>query len=154
NNQAKPVGTPPQFDGVTTAHLSGASSYFGMGYGLFYPLTNCTIELWVRCSSVHDYKHFFDIFQPSNPYSSNPYLGHANPLAGCMFLAPASTDGTGGLQAVFQPAGADPAQFYRLQAPGAMAANTWTHITWVHSPALGVAELYVNGTQVAATNTA
>jgi hypothetical protein len=34
-----------------------------------------------------------------------------------------------------------------------MASGTWTHVVWVHSPTLGVAELYVNGVQVAATNT-
>lgn len=153
NNNAQPVGNTPTFDGVTTASSTGASGYFGMGFGALQSVTNCTIEFWLTCASVHYYYHFFDVFQPSNPYDSNPYLGQSLPLAGCMYLAPASPSGTGGLQAVYQPGGADPTNFYQLQAPSAMTANTQTHIVWVHSPGLGVAELYVNGVQVAATNT-
>jgi hypothetical protein len=153
NNNTQQVGTIPQFDGVTMAQLNSFfGGYFEIGYGLFQPLTNCTVEFWVACNSVHYFYHFFDLFQPTDPYNSNPYYGQANPLDGFMYLAPASPDGTGGLEAVYQPGGTDTNAFYKLQGPG-MASGAWTHVVWVHSPALGVAELYVNGVQVAATNT-
>lgn len=149
---AGPYGPGPSPEG-TFAHLNDYSSFFDMGYGLM-TLTNCTLEMWVRCHYPRVTQRLFNLFQTADPYGG-PGICHGwgQDLVGNIMLAPISSTGSGGVLAVFSPANVDTNQFYSLQGPTGLPSGSWCQVVWVHCPELGVAELYVDGEQVAVAQT-
>ncbi len=141
---SRPYGSPVQFTG-TRVLLDGVGSYLVMYSSPFEGLSNGTIEAWVDCVNP-GYEHLFSAFTPEIPYVSDAFHGQSFGVTGYVAFSMTGT-------AAFKPAGLGTNQHYEMHLPGPFPNHVLTHFAWVHSPSLGVAELYINGVRADTTPT-